>query len=228
MNTKCIIIGQNSENLKILETLLEKNNKFSVLSSFNDFNNSKDFLESIEVDIIFIFFNIPEFNPFTFLDSINSNSHIILISEQTEHAFQSFDYNILDYIKLPLTEEKIEKIGQKLNKLSEKYNKKGQGHLYVKSNLKKRKVYIKDIKWVEALGDYVKVVTPKSKIVVLSSLTSFEKRLPANKFLRIHKSYVINLDKIDNISSTSVEIESEFIPVSRNKKPDLDKFLESR
>ena len=69
---------------------------------------------------------------------------------------------------------------------------------------------------------------PKSKIVVLSSLTSFEKRLPANKFLRIHKSYVINLDKIDNISSTSVEIESEFIPVSRNKKPDLDKFLESK
>ena len=112
--------------------------------------------------------------------------------------------------------------------MSEKYNKKGQGHLYVKSNLKKRKVYIKDIKWVEALGDYVKVVTPKSNIVVLSSLTSFEKRLPANKFLRIHKSYVINLDKIDNISSTSVEIESEFIPVSRNKKPDLDKFLESK
>ena len=149
MNTKCIIIGQNSENLKILETLLEKNNKFSVLSSFNDFNNSKDFLESIEVDIIFIFFNIPEFNPFTFLDLINSNSHIILISEQTEHAFQSFDYNILDYIKLPLTEEKIEKIDQKLNKLSEKYNKKGQGHLYVKSNLKKRKVYIKDIEYIK-------------------------------------------------------------------------------
>ena len=63
---------------------------------------------------------------------------------------------------------------------------------------------------------------------MLSSLTSFEKRLPANKFLRIHKSYVINLDKIDNISSTSVEIESEFIPVSRNKKADLEKFLKSR
>jgi len=228
LNTKCLIIGQNYENLKILETLLEKKNKFSVLSSFHDFNSSKDFLESIKVDIIFIFFSIPEFNPFTFLDSINSNSHIVLISEQTEYAFQSFDYNVLDYITFPLTEEKIEKINQKLNKLSQKYNKKTQDHLYVKSNLKKKKVYIKDIKWVEALGDYVKVVTPKSNIVVLSSLTSFEKRLPANKFLRIHKSYVINLDKIDNISSTSVEIESEFIPVSRNKKPDLDKFLKSR
>ena len=227
MNTKCLIIGQNYENLKILETLLEKKNKFSVLSSFHDFNSSKDFLESIKVDIIFIFFSIPEFNPFTFLDSINSNSHIVLISEQTEYAFQSFDYNVLDYITFPLTEEKIEKINQKLNKLSQKYNKKTQDHLYVKSNLKKKKVYIKDIKWVEALGDYVKVVTPKSNIVVLSSLTSFEKRLPANKFLRIHKSYIINLDKIDNISTTSVEIESEFIPVSRNKKPDLDKFLES-
>ena len=97
----------------------------------------------------------------------------------------------------------------------------------LRSNLKKRKVYTKDIKWVEALGDYVKVITSKSNIIVLSSLRNFEKKLPTNKFLRIHKSYIINLDKIDNITSKTVEIESSLIPISRNKKADLDKILES-
>ena len=90
------------------------------------------------------------------------------------------------------------------------------------------KVYTKDIKWVEALGDYVKVVTSKSNILVLSSLRSFEKKLPRNKFLRIHKSYIINLDRIDNLSSKNVEIESNLIPVSRNKKAELEKILESK
>ncbi len=228
LNVKCIIIGQNSENSRILKSLLEKHTKFSVLSSFDNFNDSSDFLESITIDIIFIFFNIPEFDPFKFLDSINSDSNVVFISDQIEYAFQSFNYNVLDYINLPLNEEKIMKINQKLNKLHENNNKKPKDLLYLKSNLKKKKVYTKDIKWVEALGDYVKVVTTKSNIVVLSSLKNFEDRLPVNKFLRIHKSFIINLDRIDNISSKSVEIESTLIPISRNKKPYLDRFLESK
>ena len=93
---------------------------------------------------------------------------------------------------------------------------------------KKRKVYTKDIKWVEALGDYVKVITSNSNIIVLSSLRNFEKKLPINKFLRIHKSYIINLDRVDNLSNKTVEIESNLIPVSRNKKAELEKMLESK
>ena len=228
MNIKCIIIGQNSEDSQILKNLLEKQKIFSIISSFDNFNDSRIFLESIKVDIIFIFFNLPEFNPFKFLDSINSESFIVFVSNQTEYAFQSFNYNVLDYIKPPLNQDKIEKITEKLNKLSQNSNQNKKELLYLKSNLKKRKVYTKDIKWVEALGDYVKVVTSKSNIIVLSSLRNFEKKLPLNKFLRIHKSYVINLDKIDNISSKSVEIESSLIPISRNKKADLEKFLKSR
>ena len=107
-------------------------------------------------------------------------------------------------------------------------SKKNKPHLYLKSNLKKRKVYTKDIKWIEALGDYVKVVTSKSNIIVLSSMRSFEKKLPTNKFLRIHKSYIINLDRIENLSSKAVEIESTLIPVSRNRKVELEKMLESK
>ena len=89
-------------------------------------------------------------------------------------------------------------------------------------------MYTKDIKWVEALGDYVKVVTSNSNIIVLSSLRNFEKKLPVNKFLRIHKSYIINLDRVDNLSNKTVEIESNLIPVSRNKKAELEKILESK
>jgi len=228
LNKNCIIIDQDPENLEILKILVEKQTSFSILSCFDNFNDSKHFLNSINVDVIFIAFSLPKFNPFVFLDSIKSGSQIVFISNQTEHAFKSFEYNTLDYIEHPLNEEKIQKIEMRLQKLYNNSDQKIKPHLYLKSNLKKRKVYTKDIKWVEALGDYVKVVTSKSNILVLSSLRSFEKKLPRNKFLRIHKSYIINLDRIDNLSSKNVEIESNLIPVSRNKKAELEKILESK
>ena len=101
------------------------------------------------------------------------------------------------------------------------FNEEDGEHIFVKSNLKKRKVYIKDIKWVEALGDYVKVVTDEASLVVLSTMKAFEGELPEGKFLRIHKSYIVSLDKIDRFNSKSVEVGSFEIPLSRNKKTQL-------
>ena len=228
MSKNCIIIDQDPENLEILKKLLEEQTSFSVLSCFDNFIDSKHFLNSINIDVIFISFSLPKFDPFVFLDSIKSDSKIVFISNQTEHAFKSFEYNTLDYIEHPLNEEKIQKIEMKFQKLFNNSDEKIKPYLYIKSNLKKRKVYTKDIKWVEALGDYVKVITSNSNIIVLSSLRSFEKKLPIDKFLRIHKSYIINLDRIDNLSNKTVEIESNLIPVSRNKKAELEKMLESK
>ena len=228
MTKNCIIIDQDPENLEILKKLIEKQTSFSVLSCFDNFIDSKHFLNSINIDVIFISFSLPKFDPFVFLDSIKSDSKIVFISNQTEHAFKSFEYNTLDYIEHPLNEEKIQKIEMKFQKLFNNSDEKIKPYLYIKSNLKKRKVYTKDIKWVEALGDYVKVITSNSNIIVLSSLRSFEKKLPIDKFLRIHKSYIINLDRVDNLSNKTVEIESNLIPVSRNKKAELEKMLESK
>ena len=228
MTKNCIIIDQDPENLEILKKLIEKQTSFSVLSCFDNFIASKHSLNYNNIDVIFISFSLPKFDPFVFLDSLKSDPKIVFISNQTEHAFKSFEYNTLDYIEYPLNEEKIQRIEMKFQKLFNNSDEKGKPYLYIKSNLKKRKVYTKDIKWVEALGDYVKVVTLNSNIIVLSSLRNFEKKLPVNKFLRIHKSYIINLDRIDNLSNKTVEIESNLIPVSRNKKAELEKILESK
>ena len=228
MTKNCIIIDQDPENLEILKKLIEKQTSFSVLSCFDNFIDSKHSLNYNNIDVIFISFSLPKFDPFVFLDSLNSDPKIVFISNQTEHAFKSFEYNTLDYIEYPLNEEKIQRIEMKFQKLFNNSDEKGKPYLYIKSNLKKRKVYTKNIKWVEALGDYVKVVTSNSNIIVLSSLRNFEKKLPVNKFLRIHKSYIINLDRVDNLSNKTVEIESNLIPVSRNKKAELEKILESK
>ena len=99
-------------------------------------------------------------------------------------------------------------------------------HIFIKSNLKKRKIFTKEIKWIEALGDYVKLITDNGSFVILSTMKSFENELPQNKFMRIHKSYIINLKKVERYNSKFVEIENSQIPLSRNKKTILTEALE--
>jgi DNA-binding LytR/AlgR family response regulator len=98
-------------------------------------------------------------------------------------------------------------------------------HIFIKSNLKKLKIYTNKIKWIEAYGDYVKVVTEEDSNLVLSTMKSFENDLSKDKFIRVHKSYIINIDKVERFNSKFAEIGVTKIPLSRNKKEDLIKAL---
>ena len=99
-------------------------------------------------------------------------------------------------------------------------------HIFVKSNLKKRKIYINEIKWIEALGDYVKLITNDKSFVILSTMKAFEKELPKKVFLRIHKSYIVNLKKVERYDSKHVEIEKIKLPLSRTRKSELIQALD--
>lgn len=97
-------------------------------------------------------------------------------------------------------------------------------YIFVKSNLKKRKIFLNQLKYVEALGDYVKLIMEEGDpIVVLATMKSFEAQLPSDRFLRIHKSYIVNLDKVERYNSRNIEIADEKIPLSRHKKTFSDR-----
>mgnify|MGYP006196112495 FL=1 len=95
----------------------------------------------------------------------------------------------------------------------------------MKSNLKNRKVFLNKLKYIEALGDYVKFVTEKDTFVVLATMKSFENQLPPEQFLRIHKSYIVNLEKVERYNSKNIEIDKQQIPLSRHKKSNLIEAL---
>ena len=92
--------------------------------------------------------------------------------------------------------------------------------------MKNRKINIKEIKWVEALGDYIKIITENENLIVLSSMKSISDKLPNDRFLRIHRSYIVNLNKVEKFGCTSVEIDQHQLPMSRKQKPKLELLLE--
>jgi DNA-binding LytR/AlgR family response regulator len=171
---------------------------------------------------------MPAITGFDFLDGLKSNTQVILIASKSEYAIKAFDYQVTDYIQKPIQLERFNasvKRAVEFHLLNSKVPDELGEHIFIKSNLKKLKVYTSNIKWIEAFGDYVKVVTENDSNLVLSTMKSFEKDLSKDKFVRVHKSYIINIDKVERLNSRFAEIGPTKIPLSRHKKEALVRAL---
>jgi len=218
----CVIIDENVEDLKNLVSKIGMFSNLHLVGRFSNYIDAKHHINKNSIDIIVIEISKNPESCFSFLDSLTKNIKIIFTSHDTQFAFRTFNYNCIDFLKKPISNDRFKKAINKLNNLSQKNN---GNHIYVKSKLKKKKIYLTNIKWIEALGDYIRLITNSENIVMLSSLKSFEQELPKDKFMRIHKSYIVNLEKIETYDSKNVFIDSEKIPLSRNKRADLDSAL---
>jgi len=180
-----------------------------------------------QIDVIFLDVEMPIIDGFEFIESLSYDPQIILITGKPDYAVRAFDYDVTDYLLKPITKSRFDSSVKKAVAKAEKNraNDSDEGHIYVNSNLKKVKVFINDIKWIEGLGDYIKLVTDDNNILVLSTMKAFIQKLPEDKFLRIHKSYIVNLNKIQKFSSAKVEVDGQQIPLSRYKKVQLEEAL---
>jgi DNA-binding LytR/AlgR family response regulator len=171
---------------------------------------------------------MPVINGFNFLDALKVKPQIVFVTAKTDYAMKAFEYNATDYLQKPVS---IDRFNAAVKRAMENYSitheppvESGE-HIFIKSNLKKLKIYTSKIKWIEAYGDYVKVVTEDASNLVLSTMKSFENDLSKERFIRVHKSFIINIEKVERYNSKFAEIGPTKIPLSRNKKENLAKAL---
>ena len=228
MQLKCIVVDDSAIQRLAITKLVEDHPALDLVAEYSSALETKKGLNTHKVDLIFLDIEMPILNGFQLLDVLNNTPEIIFVTGKTEHAFKAFNYDAVAYLKKPLDKglfnTAVEKAIAQV-KLKQNYTEPDEDYIFIKSNLKKRKVYVNDIKWIEALGDYVKVVTQEQSYVVLSTMKAFEKELPEGRFLRIHKSYIVSLEKIDRFNSKNVEVGTIEIPLSRNKKSTLMEAL---
>ncbi len=220
MKLRSIIVDDSSIQRMAVAKLVNNHPNLSLVAEYSNAIEAKYGLKNNEIDLIFLDVEMPIINGFDLLESLDMRPQVILITGKPDYALKAFDYDVTDYLHKPITTSRFDssvrravaKYGQ-VHKTDE-----DEDHIFVKSNLKKRKVILNNIKWIEALGDYIKLVTDEANIVILSTMKSFEQQLPSDKFLRIHKSYIINLEKVEKFNSKNVEVSGKSIPLSRNKK----------
>lgn len=233
MSLNCIIVDDNStEQLDTLK-LVNTHASLNLVGKFVSIAEAKNFLLTKRVELVIIEVNLSGSDGFELLDNCKNTSdlntpYFVITSEDTSHAFKAFEYNVIDYLFKPISKKRFNEAISKTvlaAKMKENFDDLDADHIFVKSNLKKRKIYINQIKWIEALGDYVKLITSDKSFVILSTMKAFENELPKGVFLRIHKSYIVNLKKIERYDSKYVEVEKMKLPLSRTRKTQLSQAL---
>ena len=230
MKLNCIVVDDSSIQRILVTKLVDSHSGLSLVGEFSNAIETKNCLSTKQVDLLFLDIEMPVINGFNLLDGLKIKPQIIFITAKAEYAVKAFDYDATDYLQKPITKDRFNaaiKRALDMHQLRKDSLEEEGEHIFIKSNLKKLKIYTSKIKWIEAFGDYVKVVTEEDSHLVLSTMKAFELDLSKEKFIRVHKSFIINMDKVEKFNSKFAEIGVTKIPLSRNKKEELMKMLDS-
>jgi DNA-binding LytR/AlgR family response regulator len=232
----CIIIDDEATARAIIGQLCSNVKDLNILEEFPNAIQAIKYLNQNEIDLIFLDIHMPDFTGFDFIETLKNPPKIILTTSDSNFAIQAFEYDcIIDYLVKPIAPERfqkaVEKAKDKPNKSSEssvsseKIETISGNDLYVNIDRRLIKIDIPSIYLIEAKGDYINVKTEDKNYTVHSTMKKIEDKLPESLFLKVHRSYIINIKKIVDIEDNSVLIKRDVIPVSRSNRPELMKRL---
>lgn len=228
---KCIIVDDSALQRLLIKQLVDRHISLEFAADFSNALDAKNFLQTHPVDLLFLDVEMPLLSGFDLLNNLEHKPGVIFVTGQTNHAFEAFSHEAIDFLEKPVDPVRFDKAIEKATSLQRyssfwnQLDENSEDYIFIKSNLKNHKVYLDDLRYIEALGDYVKVITEEKKYTVLSTMKAFEKELPENRFLRVHKSYIVNLDRVKNFSNKSIQLDNDEIPLSRHRKSLLQETL---
>ncbi len=220
MSLKCIIVDDEPMARDFLERYCQKYGNITVMGSFPDSETAHTFLAANEVDLIFLDVEMPGISGFELLDRLAYMPKIILTTSKTDYAFNAFQYNVSDYLKKPISYNRFQESIQKiLDSLSKVIVKPISEDIFIKADGKFIRLNYHDILYIESVGDYVRYFTPAKHYLTHSTLKAVEEKMNPKHFLKVHRSYIVNMSKIKDIQDNSIVIESKVIPISKAMKP---------
>ena len=210
----CIIIEDAPLATEKIQGFIGQMPLLNLIGSFDKALEALSFIKFEKVDLIFLDIQMEEFNGLQFMDELPYHPKIIIVSAYSEYAINGFEHNVTDYLLKPYSFCRFQKAVDKVQvELQEKTN---NSYMFVKTEYRKVRVDFKDILFIEGQGAYLRIITNKNKIMTLLSFIQIEKLLPLNNFIRVHKSYIVALDKIDNIERNIITINNQRIPIGKS------------
>ena len=222
---KCIIIEDEVMARKSLEHLCAKVDTFEMVGVFEDAIQAAGAVDKGDIDLMFLDIELPGISGIEFLEQLPYLPQVVFTTSNTDYAFEAYQYDVTDFLKKPITLQRFLKAVEKIE-LREKELKaiayaSATHEIYIKSDGRFIRLPFENILYFENTGDYVKVVTSKETHVIHGSLKSIDHRIKNPRFLKIHRSYIVNMDKIKDIEDNTLVVGSKVIPISRAHKPIL-------
>ena len=219
MSLRCVIIDDEPLAINVIKNHIAQLKGLEIIKTFDNAIESLDFLRTTEIDLLFLDINMPVLDGLSFLKSLDNKPMVILTTAHEEYAVEGFELEVLDYLVKPISLPRFLKASNKAIAKTQEAPKSTTENesIFVKVDKKKmKKVYLDDILLVESLKDYIKIITLNGNYVVHQTLGSFTDELPSTQFVRIHRSYTANINKVDAVEGNSVEIANKRYTIGRN------------
>ena len=223
MDLKAIIIDDEPLAINVLKNYVEQIKELKLVNTFSNAVDASTFLQSNEVDIIFLDIHMPILDGLEFLKTLHETPMVIITTAHDEFALESFELEVLDYLVKPIPFPRFLKAVNriiKLKQVNDSAEKKGindHPSIFVKVDKKKlQKIYLDEIVVIESLKDYIRIKTTTGKYIVHRTLSSFTDELPSDQFIRIHRSFTICIDKVQVVEGNSVEIDNTRYTIGRS------------
>lgn len=231
---KCIAIDDEPHALRQLAEYIEAVPYLSLEGSFESAFDACNFLHDNTIDLIFVDINMPDINGIDFVKSLSKNVKIVFITAHSEFAYEGFQLDAADYLLKPISFTDFLKSANKVNERYFQQNSslpeihQNRDYLFIKSEYRVIRINFKDIKYIESKREYVKIFLEGSEpITTLMSIKKLEETLPGNMFMRVHRSFIVNLDKITVVERNRIVFDNKvYIPISENYGEKFQEYME--
>lgn len=212
--------------LDVIKTLSAKISFISLNACFTNAFQALEYLQKEKVDLIFLDIKMPDVSGIDFLKSVPNPPMTIFTTAYSEHAVQSFELDVIDYLLKPFSQARFLKACNKALELHTLKTKTSPpDHIFIKSGTSQLRVELKDVLYIESLGNYVQFITDNKKITSRLTMSEAEELMPAADFVRIHRSYIAAKKFITRIEKNSIWIKQQELPVGPNYVGELEKII---
>ena len=228
MKTKCLVVDDEPLARDLMRSHIEKLENFEIVAECGDAMKALQKLRDYSIDLMFMDIQMPQITGIEFLKTLKHPPKVIITTAYREYAIEGFELDVVDYLLKPITFERFIKSINKFYQVSQEdtqkqsldytFNQTPEAFIYVKENKKVIKVHINEIKYIEGLSEYVQIYTEKKKIITKTSMTNIQEKLPENRFMRIHKSFIISMAKIEAFTTHSIDVCGKELPIGRSYK----------
>lgn len=238
---RCIVVDDEPLAIDLLTDYISKIPFLKLVKSYQNPIEALTSVQNGEADLVFLDVQMPELTGIQFLKIANGKCKVILTTAYQQYALEGYELNVLDYLLKPIAFDRFYKAAEKAQSFFNNTTpslppientviplKLSNDFIFVKTEYKIQKIYLNDILYIEGLKDYISIFTKTERIITLLSMKKMEETLPSPEFMRVHKSYIIAIDKIESIERSRITIGDKLIPVGDTYRDEFFKVIESK
>ena len=224
---RCLIVDDEPLAREILGQYVSQNDELQLVGSCKNANEVLELLRKEPVDVLFLDIQMPGISGMALMKSLENPPLVVFTTAYDQYAVEGYEVSAVDYLLKPISPDRFNKAVEKVKEMIQykKSSSRDLNYMFIRADYQDIKVMFDDILYVEGLKDYVKVVTKEKRIITLTNIKGMLEKLPQDRFIRVHKSYIVAKDKVQTVKGTILTIDDKEIPIGLTFKDNFKKGM---